>query len=89
MAAYDLRLRCYDLVLETLQSFDTFTIQARGPSGNDVVVDESEIVSQTAYRTAIGSQDPVFHSHLYDWLIKRGSAEDLLEVSLFRMINDL
>ena len=74
--AYNLRLRCYDLVLETLQAFDTLQTATSGSEAPD----ELEVISQAAYRIAIGSQDPVFHSHLYDWLIKRGAAEELLEV---------
>ncbi|KZS96128.1 nucleoporin [Sistotremastrum niveocremeum HHB9708] len=77
--AYQSRIRCYDSVLDTLQTFDTAAAQAKGSSGLDIVVDDSEAISQAAYRSAIGSQDPVFHSHLYDWLIKRGSADELLE----------
>ena len=74
--AYSTRLHCYELVLGSLQTFDELVTAARGVSGHEVIVDDSQLVSQTAYRTALGSRDAVFHSTLYNWWIERGSAEE-------------
>lgn len=50
------------------------------PDGNN----EAENIRDFAYSTAFATEDPAFHSHLYDWLIERGMADVLLTVSLFR-----
>ena len=79
--AYSLRQQCYDLVLECLQGFDDLVAAAKGPSGSDIVVNDSEAVADAAYQTALRSKDAIFHSTLYDWLVERGSADELLDVS--------
>ena len=81
--AFERRVQCYDLALGSLHAFDEAVDTARGSNGMDVVVDDSVQVSQTAYKMAFGSSDVVFHSALYDWLIQRGSADELLEVRSF------
>jgi nuclear pore complex protein Nup155 len=48
---------------------------------NSLAIDDAEAVRKNAYQLALGSDDPVFHSELYDWLVKQGRTDDLLEVS--------
>jgi len=47
---------------------------------NAFVSDDPETVRSHAYELAFGSEDEMFHSTLYDWLIERNLADDLLEV---------
>lgn len=44
-------------------------------------LDDPETVRSHAYELAFASEDEMFHSTLYDWLIGRNLADDLLEVS--------
>jgi nuclear pore complex protein Nup155 len=37
-------------------------------------------VRSHAYELAFASEDEMFHSTLYDWLIEKGLADELLEV---------
>lgn len=43
--------------------------------------DDPETVRAHAYELSFASEDEMFHSTLYDWLIQRGVADELLEVS--------
>ena len=43
--------------------------------------DDPEIAKSHAYELAFSSGHELFHSTLYDWLISRGLADGLLEVS--------
>lgn len=45
-----------------------------------VITDDPEAVRSHAYELAFASDDEMFQSTLYDWLIERGLADDLLEV---------
>ncbi|KAI0053328.1 nucleoporin [Auriscalpium vulgare] len=70
-AAWDRRARCYDLVLDSLQVFEgKAASQGEG----------AERVRAHAYELAFASSDEMFHSRLYDWLISRGLADELLEM---------
>lgn len=42
--------------------------------------DDLEAVRTHAYALAFASEDEMFHSTLYDWLIQRGLADELLEM---------
>ena len=42
--------------------------------------DDLEAVRTHAYALAFASEDEIFHSTLYDWLIARGLADELLEM---------
>jgi hypothetical protein len=42
---------------------------------------DAEAVRKNAYQLALGSDDPMFHAELYDWLVSQGRTDDLLEVS--------
>ena len=77
---WELRKRCYDLVLQSLQHFeDKSAGPPKTPSTDQA--DDPEIVRSHAYELAFSSEDELFHSTLYDWLISRGLADELLEVS--------
>jgi nuclear pore complex protein Nup155 len=69
--SWERRARCYDLVLDSLESFEN-----KAASGDDV----AERVRAHAYEIAFASADEIFHSRLYEWLISRGLADELLEV---------
>lgn len=69
--SWERRARCYDLVLDSLETFEN-----KAASGDDV----AERVRAHAYEIAFASADEIFHSRLYEWLISRGLADELLEV---------
>ncbi|KAG9098896.1 hypothetical protein FS749_002674 [Ceratobasidium sp. UAMH 11750] len=50
--------------------------QGRG----DGSADDADAVRKNAYQLALASDDPMFHSELYDWLVKQGRTDDLLEI---------
>lgn len=66
------RQHCYDLVLDSLEQFEE--LAKKTPS------DDLEAVRTHAYALAFASEDEMFHSTLYDWLIQRGLADELLEM---------
>lgn len=68
------RTQCYDLVLHSLSVFDEQC--NKNPTRQDL-----EEVRNHAYDTAFSSDDPVFHSHLYDWMVRQGMTDALLEVN--------
>ncbi|KAF5385258.1 hypothetical protein D9615_001454 [Tricholomella constricta] len=76
------RLRCYDLVLDSLTVFEEKcnTSIKTAAAGALPVSSDPEAVRSHAYELAFASEDEVFHSTLYDWLINRGLADDLLEM---------
>ena len=75
---WELRKKCYDLVLQSLQHFED---KSTGSSRTDQT-DDPEVARSHAYELAFSSEDELFHSTLYDWLISRGLADELLEVSV-------
>ena len=75
------RLRCYDLVLDSLLVFEEKCTNAKAAASDTPVMDDSETVRRHAYELAFSSEDELFHSTMYDWLITRNLADDLLEVS--------
>lgn len=77
---WELRKNCYDLVLQSLQHFEDKSIESSKTPGIGQT-DDAEVVRSHAYELAFSSEDELFHSTLYDWLIGRGLADELLEVS--------
>ncbi|KAF6766148.1 nucleoporin Nup157/170 [Ephemerocybe angulata] len=75
------RLKTYDLVLDSLSVFEekSDANKAAAATGN-TYTDDPEAVRSHAYELAFASDDEMFHSTLYDWLIERGLADDLLEM---------
>jgi len=69
--AWERRAQCYDLVLDSLETFE------KKAAGGD---DAAERVRAHAYEIAFASTDEIFHSRLYEWLISRGLADELLGV---------
>ncbi|PWN22229.1 nucleoporin-domain-containing protein [Microstroma glucosiphilum] len=70
-AAYDVAMKCYGLVLDTLKSLDEkadATPQAVGV----------ETLRSTAYGIVQQSMDPLLHEALYDFLLRSGRREQLL-----------
>lgn len=41
---------------------------------------QAEVAQTTAYRLALDSDDPIFHSYLYDWFVSNNRTDLLLEV---------
>lgn len=75
------RLHCYDLILDSLSVFEEKCSKQQNADGTSMPpVDEPETVRSHAYELAFASEDEMFHSTLYDWLIQRNLADDLLEV---------
>ena len=78
---WELRKKCYDLVLQSLQRFEDKSAAPPNTSGAGQA-DDPEVARSHAYELAFASEDELFHSTLYDWLIGRGLADELLEVSV-------
>ncbi|CAE6524856.1 unnamed protein product [Rhizoctonia solani] len=76
--AYKLRKECYKLVTDTLSVFDGAYEQSQGKE--DGSAGDAEAVRKNAYQLALGSDDPMFHAELYDWLVSQGRTDDLLEI---------
>ncbi|KIK33719.1 hypothetical protein CY34DRAFT_813422, partial [Suillus luteus UH-Slu-Lm8-n1] len=72
----DKRLKCYDLVLHSLGVFEEQAPQKASVQGPNAI-DDPEAVHSHAYDLAFSSEDEMFHSTLYDWLINRGLADEL------------
>lgn len=77
---WELRKKCYDLVLQSLQRFEDKSSGSSKTPGTGQA-DDPEVARSHAYELAFSSEDELFHSTLYDWLISRGLADELLEVS--------
>lgn len=74
------RMECYDLVKDSLTVFeDKCNVQPNNQPGQSSG-DDPETIKNHAYELAFASDDEMFHSVLYDWLIERNLADDLLEV---------
>jgi nuclear pore complex protein Nup155 len=75
------RLKCYDLILDSLTVFEEKCSQKQASATAGIpALDDPETVRSHAYELAFSSEDEMFHSTLYDWLISRNLADDLLEV---------
>ena len=69
---YDKRLQCYDLVLDSLSVFN----------GENKLSDSSQNQdARDIHDLIFNADDPIFHSHLYDWFIGQGMINILLEVT--------
>lgn len=78
------RLKAYDLILDSLSVFEEKSNANKVAAANGAsITDDPEAVRSHAYELAFASEDEMFHSTLYDWLIERNLADDLLEVSSF------
>ncbi|KAG6885845.1 hypothetical protein C0993_008808 [Termitomyces sp. T159_Od127] len=76
------RLQCYDLVLDSLTVFENKCNVSQAPQRQESFHQDGdpEAVRSHAYELAFACEDEIFHSTLYDWLINRGLADDLLEM---------
>jgi nuclear pore complex protein Nup155 len=74
------RLQCYDLVLDSLTVFEEKSANVKTTGAADPTAVDLEAVRSHAYELAFSSEDEMFHSTMYDWLIDRGVADELLEV---------
>jgi hypothetical protein len=85
---YEQRMRCYELILDSLSVFEG---QGSQPTQSSTLPsDDLDAVRSHAYELAFSSDDVMFHSVLYDWLIGRQLADDLLEVSrTYRVVESL
>ncbi|TFY73690.1 hypothetical protein EWM64_g10322, partial [Hericium alpestre] len=68
---WEKRAKCYSLVLNSLETLETKALKGG---------DEAERVRSHAYELAFASSDEMFHCRLYEWLISRGLADELLEM---------
>ncbi|KAH7928555.1 nucleoporin [Leucogyrophana mollusca] len=71
------RIRCYELVLDSLNVFEDKASKNANSQGQGAA-DDPEIVRSHAYDLAFSSEDEMFHCTMYDWLIERGLADELL-----------
>lgn len=77
-AFWDKRTECYDLALSSLEVFDQRANEVAQTNG--VAFDDPVAVRTHAYELAFQTEDEMFHSTLYDWLISRGLADELLDM---------
>lgn len=83
-SVYELSMRCYRLVLDTLESVDASTSKAiavadqAGP--NLLQAREVEDQRINAYQQAQSSSDALFHVAMYDWLLARNKTDELLRI---------
>lgn len=77
--SFDKRTACYDLVLRVIEAVDE-AYNKQGPVPDDVV----SLVTRRkfeAYEQINNSDDEVFQNYLYDWYMRQGWAERLLEIN--------
>ncbi|KAI0735282.1 nucleoporin [Earliella scabrosa] len=74
---WERRKHCYELVLDSLSVFEERCVPGKQ---NPTQIDDPETVRGHAYELAFASEDEMFHSTLYEWLIGRGMADELLEM---------
>lgn len=74
------RAQCYELVLDSLTVFEDKCNKAQTATTGIPALNDPETIRSHAYELAFASEDEMFHSTLYDWLIGRNLADDLLEV---------
>jgi nuclear pore complex protein Nup155 len=77
---YEQRLKCYDLALDSITLFEEKCNEAKKQPGNSSQVKEAEAARIEAYQLALSSEDELFHASFYDWLAKKGMADELLDV---------
>ncbi|OCH96059.1 nucleoporin [Obba rivulosa] len=75
---YEKRTNCYGLVLDSVEVFEERSANTKRQ--NSLSTDDPETVRSHAYELAFSAEDEMFHSTLYDWLIQRGMADELLEM---------
>ncbi|EAU93155.2 nucleoporin Nup157/170 [Coprinopsis cinerea okayama7 len=73
------RLQAYDLILDSLSVFEEKCSDSKA-AGAVQASETPEAIRSHAYELAFSSEDEMFHSTLYDWLIGRHLADDLLEM---------
>jgi nuclear pore complex protein Nup155 len=78
---WEYRRKCYELILDSLSVFEQKASQQQSKGQ----IGDPENVRTHAYELAFSSDDELFHSTLYDWLINRGLADELLEVCRVRI----
>lgn len=76
---YEKRTACYDLVLKVIEAVDQ-AYNNQGPVPDGVV---SQVTRRKfeAYEQINNSDDEVFQNYLYDWYMRKGWAERLLEIN--------
>ena len=72
------RSNCYDLVLDSLGVFEEEPAKAAGKPFTNA--EDPEALRQHAYELAFSSEDEIFHSRLYDWLIEKKLSDELLDI---------
>ncbi|KAI0094802.1 nucleoporin [Irpex rosettiformis] len=76
-AFWDKRTACYELALSSLEVFEQRATEAAQSGG---AAFDPAAVRTHAYELAFQTNDEMFHSTLYDWLISKGLADELLEM---------
>ncbi|KAF9076202.1 nucleoporin [Rhodocollybia butyracea] len=78
--AFERRLQCYELILDSLSVFER-QMEELNSANTPLSTEELESVKDHAYRLSLASDDEMFHSTLYDWLISRNLADGLLDIA--------
>jgi nuclear pore complex protein Nup155 len=77
--SFEQRRQCYELILDSISVFEEKYAAATDEIGKA----DALAVRDHAYNLAFTSADEIFHSTLYDWLIGRSLADDLMEVGFY------
>lgn len=75
--AWETRMRCYDIALGSLNSFN----ETQGVA-TDADYNAAFELREDAWNAVFSSTDAAFHSRLYDWCMERGLTDILLNVSI-------
>jgi len=76
-AAYDSRIRCYQLIAEVVKAVDT----VKASAGDDIAASSIARRKTEAYNEINQSDDEVCQTFLYDWYLSQGWSDRLLEIS--------
>lgn len=77
LIAFKYRQSCYECIFDTLIEVNKQFDQAITNHEN---IHQMEYYKSITFRRAIESDDPVFHSCLYDWLLSQGYTDTLLDI---------
>ncbi|KAF2271472.1 non-repetitive nucleoporin-like protein [Westerdykella ornata] len=76
--AYRKRTVCYDLIFKVIEAVDNANTNEQ--SVPDGIISPTQKRQQEAYEQINNSEDELFQNYLYDWYIKQGKQDRLLEI---------
>ncbi|KAH7104672.1 nucleoporin-domain-containing protein [Auriculariales sp. MPI-PUGE-AT-0066] len=74
------RLACYELIVDALENFNN-AYKALANAPPTVESEELRTLKDSAYQSALSSQDDAFHSYLYDRMLKHNQKDEMVELA--------